>query len=263
MHTLRSASLPFSPSFYTIICGRYSSPRWPTPARSLGRANGFDVTHEHGNESALDACIPLGFRDDIRRKGRAFLFSVPLTAQSKSPASLPTLSPPSHLPKTNCHPYCHVQGPNRKSNHIRKKYSTAHDGQHCEFQQFGILFSYDVTPTGLSAPFGTLFLTTSPASTTAVLSLPSAPPRGRGEERFAKERRGSSRHLSGWDCTRRFLFRRRSFHVSCPTAVAPLVLDVKPRTAPHSDFSLSRKRLGKGPTKLPPTQELGKSQTDV
>ncbi len=94
MHTLRSASLPFSPSFYTIICGRYSSPRWPTPARSLVRANGFDVTHEHGNESALDACIPLGFRDDIRRKGRAFLFSVPLTAQSKSPASLPALSPP-------------------------------------------------------------------------------------------------------------------------------------------------------------------------
>ena len=216
MHTLRSASLPFSPSFYTIICGRYSSPRWPTPARSLVRANGFDVTHEHGNESALDACIPLGFKDDIRRKGRAFLFSVPLTAQSIVQPASPVA--PSHLPKTNCHPYCHVQGPNRKSNHIRKKYSTAHDGQHCDFQQFGILFSYDVTPTGLSAPFGILFLTTSPASTTAVLSLPSAPPRGRGEERFAKERRGSSRHLSGWDARvgSFFVDVRFMFHVQQP-----------------------------------------------
>ncbi len=71
-------------------------------------------------------------------------------------------------------------------------------------------------------------------------------------------------HLSGWMHTFGSFVVDIRFMFHVPTAVAPsLALEVKPRTAPQNDFSLSWERLGKGATKLPPTQELGKWQTEV
>lgn len=164
----------------------------------------------------------MGFRDDSRRKGRAVLFPLPsdgTVKQSSLPAS-PVVPP--IFRKTNCHPYCHVQGPNRKSNHIRKNYSTAHDGQHCDSNSSVFYFLYDVTPTGLSAPFGNLSETTScPASTTAVLSFPPHHVAGKKSD-SRRDGRGPSPSLR-WDAHVQFLRRRRSFHVSCPNSRGSLL----------------------------------------
>ncbi len=144
----------------------------------------------------------------------------------------------------------------------KKNYSTAHDDQHCDFQQFGILFSYDVTPTGLSGSLRHPLLDDIPRHRPRQF-YPSLRTTWQGRRAIREERDEVPAHLSG------------GIHASVPsssTFVSCFMsnsrgssgLDVKPRTAPHNDFSLSWERSGKGATKaylLP--RNWGNRKTDV